>query len=146
MIFSKDNRLDKCIRFGVSLSEELLKSFDTNIDRRGYANRSEAIRDLIRNDLVQNEWEASSGETAAAVVLVYDHHKRGITEHLTDKQHEFHEYIISTMHAHLDHDNCIEVLLLRGKASKVKEIADQLASAKHVKLGKFVPATLGKGI
>lgn len=138
--------MDKCIRFGVSLSEKLLQKFDINIDKRGYANRSEAIRDLIRNDLVQAEWEAESGETAAAMVLVYDHHKRGVTEHLTKKQHEHHECIISTMHAHLDHDNCIEVVLLRGKASRVKEIADQLASAKHVKLGKFVPATLGKGI
>ena len=138
--------MDKCIRFGVSLPEELLGKFDANIEKRGYDNRSEAIRDLIRNDLVQSEWEAASSEIAAAVVLVYDHHKRGVTEHLTDKQHKHHDYIISTMHAHLDHDNCIEVVLLRGKASKIKEIADQLASAKHVKLGKFVPATLGKDI
>lgn len=138
--------MDKCIRFGVSLSEELLQKIDVNIGKRGYENRSEAIRDLIRNDLVQSEWEVESRETAAAVVLVYDHHKRGVTEHLTDKQHEHHAYIISTMHAHLDHDNCIEVVLLRGKAAKVKEIAEQLASAKHVKLGKFVPATLGKDI
>ncbi|MBN1574997.1 MAG: nickel-responsive transcriptional regulator NikR [Chitinispirillaceae bacterium] len=138
--------MDQCIRFGVSLSEELLKRFDTDIERRGYSNRSEAIRDLIRDNLVKREWENASGETAAAVILVYDHHKRGLTEKLTDKQHEYHEYIISTMHAHLDHDNCIEVVLLRGKADMVRNIAENLASQKHVKLGKFMPATLGKKI
>jgi CopG family transcriptional regulator, nickel-responsive regulator len=138
--------MDNCIRFGVSLPPELLERFDANVERRGYANRSEAIRDLIRNDLIQSEWSESSGDTAAAVVLVYDHHKRGLAENLMDQQHQYHDYIIATTHAHLDHDNCIEVVLLRGRATKVREIAERLASAKHVKLGKFVPATLGKGM
>ncbi len=137
---------NQCIRFGVSLPEDLLKRFDEDIDRRGYDNRSEAIRDLIRENLVKSEWENISGDTAAAVVLVYDHHKRGLTGQLTEKQHEFHEYIISTMHAHLDHDNCIEVILLRGKAEMVRKIAENLASQKHVKLGRFMPATLGTKI
>ena len=137
---------NQCIRFGVSLPEDLLKRFDTDIERRGYDNRSEAIRDLIRDNLVKSEWENVSGDTAAAVVLVYDHHKRGLTEQLTEKQHEYHKYIISTMHAHLDHDNCIEVILLRGKADLVRKIAESLASQKHVKLGRFIPATLGNRI
>jgi CopG family transcriptional regulator, nickel-responsive regulator len=136
--------MDKCIRFGVSLPEKLLVCFDRDIEKKGYANRSEAIRDLIRQSLVESEWNDSKSETAAAVVLVYDHHKRGLTAHLTNVQHEYHENIISTMHAHLDHDNCIEVVLLRGIAKVVKPIADKLASAKHVKHGKFVPTTLGK--
>ena len=135
-----------CIRFGVSLPEDLLKRFDENINHRGYDNRSEAIRDLIRDNLVKSEWENVSGDTAAAVILVYDHHQRGLTSQLTGKQHEHHEYIISTMHAHLDHDNCIEVILLRGKADMVRKVAEYLASQKHVKLGKFIPATLGKEI
>ncbi len=138
--------MDQCIRFGVSLPEELLKNFDVDIERKGYANRSEAIRNLIRDDLVRSEWEKSSGETAAAVILVYDHHQRGLTDKLTDKQHEYHDYIIAAMHAHLDHDNCMEVILLRGKADMVRKIAESLASEKHVKLGRFVPATLGKKI
>jgi len=138
--------MDQCIRFGVSLPEDLLKTFDADIERRGYDNRSEAIRDLIRDKIVKSEWENVAGETAAAVILVYDHHQRGLTAQLTDRQHENHQYIISTMHAHLDHDNCIEVILLRGKADMVRKIAESLASQKHVKLGKFVPATLGRGI
>jgi CopG family transcriptional regulator, nickel-responsive regulator len=138
--------MDQVIRFGVSLSQELLELFDADIGHRGYTNRSEAIRDLIRDNLVKSEWEGATGETAAAVILVYDHHQRGLTERLTEKQHEHHEYIISTMHAHLDHDNCIEVILLRGKAATVRTIAETLASQKHVKLGKFVPATLGTRI
>lgn len=138
--------MEHCIRFGVSLPAKLLEDFDKEITRRGYSNRSEAIRDLIRNELVKNEWENSSGETAAAVILVYDHHQRGLTERLTEKQHEYYEYIISTMHSHLDHDNCIEVILLRGKAEMIRKIAENLVSQKHVKLGKFVPATLGKRI
>ncbi|MCX7727303.1 MAG: nickel-responsive transcriptional regulator NikR [Chitinispirillaceae bacterium] len=138
--------MEQCIRFGVSLPPKLLEDFDKEINRRGYSNRSEAIRDLIRNELVKKEWENISGETAAAVILVYDHHQRGLTEKLTEKQHEYYEYIISTMHSHLDHDNCIEVILLRGKAEIVRNIAENLVSQKHVKLGKFVPATLGKRI
>ena len=134
------------MRFGVSLPETLLRQFDQDITRKGYDNRSEAVRDLIRDNLVKSEWENISGDTAAAVILVYDHHQRGLTEQLTEKQHEHHEYIIATMHAHLDHDNCIEVILLRGKADTVRKIAEILASQKHVKLGRFMPATLGKQI
>ncbi|MBD3421632.1 MAG: nickel-responsive transcriptional regulator NikR [Chitinivibrionales bacterium] len=138
--------MDHLTRFGVSLPTDLLTRFDKDIKRKGYANRSEAVRDLIRHNLVASEWQHSTSETAAAVVLVYDHHKKGLTEHLTTEQHAHHDNIISTMHAHLDHDNCIEVILLRGKANDVKTIAEKLASAKHVKLGKFIPATLGKEI
>lgn len=138
--------MEETIRFGVSLSESLLNRFDKDIERRGYGNRSEAIRDLIRTSLVETEWDTLAGETAATVVLVYDHHRRGVAEYLTKEQHEHFDIIISTMHAHLDHDNCIEVILLRGKAGEVKELAHRLISAKHVKLGRFVPATLGKGI
>ena len=135
-----------CIRFGVSLPEDLLKRFDENISNRGYSNRSEAIRDLIRDNLVKNEWENISGDTAATVILVYDHHQRGLTSQLTEKQHEHHKYIIATMHAHLDKDNCIEVILLRGKTHKIRKVAESLSSQKHVKLGRFIPATLGKDI
>jgi CopG family nickel-responsive transcriptional regulator len=138
--------MEHIIRFGVSLPGKLLQCFDRDIGRKGYANRSEAIRDLIRQSLVDSEWDRSSGETAAAVVLVYDHHQRGLAERLTNEQHEHHENVISAMHAHLDHDNCIEVVLLKGPAQKIKSISQRLSSAKHVKLGRFIPATTGKGI
>lgn len=138
--------MEKIIRFGVSLPDRLLQRFDRDIEKKGYANRSEAIRDLIRQSLVDSEWDRSSGETAAAVVLVYDHHQRGLTGRLTSEQHEHHDNIISTLHAHLDHDNCIEVVLLKGPAQKIKSISQRLSSAKHVKLGRFIPATIGKGI
>ncbi len=138
--------MEECIRFGVSLSGVLLQRFDEDIRQKGYANRSEAIRDLIRHSLVESEWKQSDFMTAAAVVLVYDHHQRGLTEQLTGRQHEHERTIISTMHAHLDHNNCMEVILLRGKAAEVKAVADKLISTKHVKLGRFVPATLGRDI
>lgn len=114
--------MDSCIRFGVSLSRQLLSRFDKDIKRKGYPNRSEAIRDLIRNNLVDAEWEDASGDTTAAVILIYDHHKRGGTEHLTNHQHKNHDRIIATMHAPLDHNNCLEVVFLRGTVKKVKEI------------------------
>ncbi|MFW5959837.1 MAG: nickel-responsive transcriptional regulator NikR [Chitinivibrionales bacterium] len=138
--------MNKATRFGVSLPDNLLERFDRDIENKGYANRSEAIRDLIRRELVETEWKDSSRDTAAAVVIVYDHQESKITQDLTEKQHRHHNEVVSTMHVHLDHDNCMEVVLLRGKASDVKEIGDQLISAKHVKIGKFVPATTGQGI
>jgi CopG family nickel-responsive transcriptional regulator len=138
--------MEKCIRFGISLPQNLLNKFDADNKKRGYTNRSEAIRDLIRSRLVEAEWEKSTEETAGAVVLVYDHHRRGLGEKLMKEQHHHHNTIISTMHAHLDHDNCMEVILLRGKASEVHSFADRLSSTKNVKLGKFVPATLGNKI
>lgn len=138
--------MEECMRFGVSLPKGLLDRFDTANEKKGYANRSEAIRDLIRRSLVDSEWEESATETAAAVVLVYDHHKHGVSEHLTGVQHAHYHNIVSTMHAHLDHDNCMEVILLRGPASDVRTLGDALVSMKHVKLGRFVPATLGRDI
>ena len=135
--------MEKCIRFGVSLPEKLLKKFDKDIKKRGYANRSEAVRDLIRSRLVESELENEDNETAAAVVLVYDHHKAGLSENLIALQHNHHDSIISTVHSHLDHDNCMEVILLRGKTGNIKKMANELISTKNVKLGKYVPATLG---
>ena len=134
----------KVQRFGVSLPEQLLELFDADNTRRGYANRSEAIRDLIRDRLVDSEWESAQGEAAGAVVLVYDHHTPGVTERLTEVQHDHHDIIIANMHAHLDHDNCMEVILLRGPNAELRKLAERLSSLKHVKLGRFVPATLGK--
>ena len=130
-------------RFGVSISSELLEKFDELIEAKGYVNRSEAIRDLIRDYLVDYEWEEDT-ETMGAVTIVYDHHVRELTECLTALQHEYRSSIISSMHVHIDEHNCLEVVIIRGKGSKVKEIADRLVSTKGVKHGKLTMTTTGK--
>jgi CopG family nickel-responsive transcriptional regulator len=124
-------------RIGVAIGEELLAKFDKLIAKRGYSNRSEAFRDLIRNELVQEDWQAPNVEVFGTVTLIYNHHTRLLTERLTDLQHQFHSSIVSTMHVHLDHDNCLEVILVRGKAPAVRELSDALISTKGVKHGKF---------
>ncbi|HHT9133139.1 MAG TPA: nickel-responsive transcriptional regulator NikR, partial [Candidatus Tripitaka californicus] len=113
-------------RFGVSLSSKLLKDFDGLIARKGYTNRSEALRDLIRDSLVQAEWEAGDKETVGTVTLVYNHHTRELTHVLTDLQHHYHQTIISTTHIHLDEHNCLEVLVEKGKARDIKKLHDRL--------------------
>lgn len=130
-------------RFGVSVNSELLDKFDKLIESKGYVNRSEAIRDLIRDYLVEHEWEGDE-ETMGSVTIVYDHHVRELTESLTDLQHDYHDSIISTMHVHIDEDNCLEVVVIKGKGSKVKEISEKLISTKGVKHGKLAMTTTGK--
>jgi len=137
--------LKELIRFGVSISSGLLDKFDELIETKGYVNRSEAIRDLIRDYLVEHEWEKDD-ETMGSVTVVYDHHMRELTESLTALQHDFHSSIISSMHVHVDEHNCLEVIVIRGKGSKVKEIADRLISTKGVKHGKLTMTTTGKGL
>ena len=137
--------MKELIRFGVSISSGLLDKFDELIETKGYVNRSEAIRDLIRDYLVEHEWEKDA-ETMGAVTLVYDHHMRELTESLTALQHDFHSSVISSMHVHVDEHNCLEVIVIRGKGSKVKEIADRLISTKGVKHGKLTMTTTGRDL
>ncbi len=131
-------------RFGISLDEELLERFDKMVEEKGYSNRSEAIRDLIRDALVQREWEKESGDRVGTITLIYDHHLRELPERLMELQHNFTHEIISTMHVHLDHDNCLEVLAVRGEARVVRAIADQLIGTRGVKHGKLVTTTTGR--
>ena len=131
------------IRFGVSLEKELLEKFDILIKEKKYPNRSEAIRDLIRENLVKREW-VEGKEVAGAITLVFDHHKRDLVNILTDTQHDFHQLIISSQHIHLDHDNCLEIIVVRGKPTEVKELADKLRATKGVKYGALSIATTGK--
>jgi CopG family nickel-responsive transcriptional regulator len=137
--------MEKVVRFGVSLSSELLKKFDKVIGEKNYTNRSEAIRDLIRDFLVGEEWEKGK-EVVGSLTLLYDHEVRGVDERLTDIQHSHHAHIISSMHVHLDERNCIEVLVIRGIAEEVKKIADSLISARGVKHGKLVMTSTGREI
>lgn len=130
-------------RIGVSIDSDLLDKFDRLIAQRGYTNRSEAFRDLIRDELVEKAWESPDSHVVGTVTLVYDHHVRLLNEKLTGIQHDFHRSILSTLHVHLDHDNCLEVLVLRGRASEVRKVADALISTKGVKHGRLTMTTSG---
>jgi CopG family nickel-responsive transcriptional regulator len=135
--------MSELARIGVAIDSDLLDRFDQLISKRGYTNRSEAFRDLIRDELVQKSWESPDSNVVGTVTLVYDHHVRMINEKLTDMQHEHHRAILSTLHIHLDHDNCLEVLVVRGKAAVVQKIADTLISTKGVKHGRLTITTSG---
>jgi CopG family nickel-responsive transcriptional regulator len=130
-------------RIGVAIDSDLLKKFDDLIAKRGYTNRSEAFRDLIREELVEQAWESPERKVVGTVSIVYDHHVRLLSERLTDLQHEFYHHVLSTLHVHLDHDHCLEVLVVRGKAGEVKKIADTLIATKGVKHGRLTITTSG---
>jgi len=123
-------------RFGVSLDRDLLKKFDRLVESKGYSNRSEAIRDLIRDSLVR-EHVAEGGEAAGTITLIYSHDTRELTDTLTDIQHKYHNMVVSSMHIHLDGHNCLEVLVVRGKAGTIQKVADRLIGTKGVKHGKL---------
>ena len=135
--------MKKLVRFGVSLDDQLLEEFDRHITRRKYASRSEALRDLIRDNLVEQEW-GENKETVGTITFVYDHHVRDLTSKLTDIQHDYNGKILSGMHVHLDHDHCLEVLVVKGKGSEIRKVADALISVKGVKHGKLTMTTTGK--
>ena len=126
--------MTKLVRFGVSLEKGLLDQFDALVAERGYASRSEAFRDLMRGTLIEKEWKAGE-EVAGAVTLVYDHHRKDLLGRITDIQHDYHHLIISTQHVHLDHDHCLEIIAVRGRAGEVGKLADSLRSIKGVKHG-----------
>ena len=130
-------------RIGVAIDTELLGKFDRLIAQRGYTNRSEAFRDMIRDELVEKTWESPDSQVVGTVTLVYDHHVRMLSEKLTEIQHGFHRSILSTLHVHLDHDHCLEVLVVRGKSSEVRKVADTLLSTKGVKHGRLTITTSG---
>jgi CopG family nickel-responsive transcriptional regulator len=138
--------MGKTIRFGVSLDSNLLDRFDALCQERGYQNRSEAIRDLIRGRLVEREWEDAGREMAGTLSLVYDHHHSDLAQRLTEAQHDDHELILSTLHVHLDHDNCLEVLVLRGEGQRIRQLAEKLMSIKGVKHGKLGLTTTGEDL
>lgn len=133
------------VRFGVSLEKELLDKFDKHIEKKGYINRSEAFRDLIRQELITKEWQGGK-EIAGAITLIFDHHKRELVNRLTDIQHDFQGIIISTQHIHLDHDNCLEIIALKGSPKEAERLADTLKAVKGVKHGTLSMSTSGKAI
>ncbi len=125
-------------RFGVSVPSDLIEEFDKKIEEKMYTNRSEAIRDLIRDFLVKEKWEKSDEEVYGSLTLIYDHEQKGISDKLTDIQHEDHTHIVSTMHIHLDKHNCMETMAIKGKPQHIRKIADRLKSTKGVKHGKLM--------
>ena len=133
-------------RFGVSLDEKLLAKFDRLIGGKGYANRSEAIRDLIRESLVREQWELGDTDAVGTLTLVYDHETRELEERLTELQHAHYQSIVSTLHVHMDSHHCLEVLVLRGKATLLKFIADKLIGTRGVKHGTFSATAEGKAL
>jgi CopG family nickel-responsive transcriptional regulator len=134
------------IRFGVSISEDLLEKFDALIGEQGYTNRSEAIRDLIRDRLVEDQWSESAHEVVGTVTVVYDHERSDLAQKLTEIQHQQHNLIVSSVHVHLDSHNCLEVLILRGASDAVKKTGQQLISTRGVKHGKVTMTTTGSEI
>jgi len=131
-------------RFSVAMDEDLLARFDDLVARRGSGvNRSEAVRDLVRDALVDAEWEDSSGEIVGTITMVFDHHVSDLSDKLDALQHAHHERIVSSMHVHLDAHNCLEVIVVRGTSGQVRAIADGLLGTKGVKHGKLVSTTAG---
>ena len=124
-------------RIGVAIDDDLLARFDALNERRGYSNRSEAFRDLIRDALIQETVSAPDSAVVGTLTLVYDHHVRMLTDRLTELQHDHHQEIVSTLHVHLDHHHCLEVLVLRGRSDAVRQIADRLISTKGVAHGRL---------
>ena len=135
-------------RIGISLERELLQRFDELIEEKGYQNRSEAVRDLIRDALVQREWAraAANEEKVALVALVYGHDSSSLSQKLAHIQHENHRAVVSALHVHMDEHNCLEVLVLRGRAREVQRMGDGLVATKGVRFGRFVPATTGQAL
>lgn len=131
-------------RFSVSLDPKLLQQLDTLTREKGYVNRSQAVADLVRHQWVEHRQKFGDDDIAGTITLVYDHHKQHVQAALTDIQHDHHDVILATLHVHLDHHNCLEVLAVRGKASTVRKIADELTAARGVKHGKLTVTTTGK--
>ncbi|MGQ9488285.1 MAG: nickel-responsive transcriptional regulator NikR [Armatimonadota bacterium] len=133
-------------RFGVSIPAELVDAFDHLIESKGYRTRSEAVRDLMRDALVESEWESDTGEVVGTVTIVYDHETRELARKLTHLQHHHLDSIVCTTHVHLDAHHCMEVVVVRGSAEEVRAIADRLISTRGVKHGKLVYTTTGKSL
>ncbi len=130
--------VEKIIRFGVSIEPDLLKKYDKMIKKEGYSNRSEAIRDLIRKNLIIEKSKDPEAKAIGTLTIIYDHHTGNLTNRLLDIQHDHHSEILSTTHIHIDHYNCLEVLVLKGKTGRIQKLADNLKALKGIKHGELV--------
>lgn len=130
--------MEKITKFGVSIEPDLLKKFDKIIKKKGYANRSEAIRDIIRKNLITEKTEDPNTEAIGTLTMIYDHHAGNLTNRLLDLQHNHNKEILTTTHIHVDHDTCLEVLVLKGKTGNIQRLADNIKSLKGIKHGELV--------
>ncbi|MFH1728223.1 MAG: nickel-responsive transcriptional regulator NikR [Pseudomonadota bacterium] len=137
--------MEKLKRFSISLDAKLIKEFDTLIGKRGVCNRSKAISELLRNELVEADWR-SNREVAGTITIVFDHHKKEMQGKATKVQHDFHKIIISSQHVHLDHNNCLEIIVVKGKSSIVKKLSDELKNLNGVKHHSLTMATTGQSL
>jgi len=137
--------MSKLVRFGVSLENDLLRKFDSHIKKHKYTNRSEALRDMIREELVKKEWTENK-EVTGAITLVYDHHTRELVNKILDVQHDYHSLILSTQHIHLDHHNCFEIIVTKGLSKEISELYMKLKAIKGVKHAGFMMATKGDAL
>ena len=140
--------MSEIVRFSVSLEDDLLEQFDRYCDQQQFATRSEAVRQLIRDTLTTHAWQSESADAAGTLTLVYDHHRTQLGDRLTKLQHDHTDLVVSTLHAHLSHDLCLEVIVLRGPAGKLQQIASQLRGLKGIYKGELVMASAeasGKG-
>lgn len=131
------------VRFGVSIDEELLQKFD-QLNEGIYNNRSEAIRDLIRDKMVEEEWQGGEQEVIGSLTLIYDHHQRGLSEKMLKLQHDHHHLFKSNLHLHLTHDCCLEVIVVQGQAKELKEVSQRMIGLKGVKHGKLTITSTGE--
>jgi CopG family nickel-responsive transcriptional regulator len=132
-------------RFGISIDKNLLDRFDRLIREKRYTNRSEAFRDLIREELVKRAWREGK-QVAGAITFIYDHHQRDLLSRIVDTQHHFQKVIISTQHIHLDHENCLEIVAVKGNSREVQKLADTLKSIKGVRHGALSMSSTGRGM
>lgn len=137
--------MGEIVRFGVSLDGALLKRFDTLIRKMGYGNRSKAIADLVRERLVEREW-AGGEEVVGTITMIYDHHQRELTARLTDIQHRHHDAVLSSQHIHLDHRNCLEVVIVRGAPREIRKLAEGMKACRGVKHLQLTMSSTGKEI
>ncbi len=135
--------MGETVRFGVSLASDLLEKFDALCARQGYPSRSEALRDIIRDTLVQDSLRSGTANAAGVLTLVYDHHVRDLAHKLNERQHDDHNLIVASLHVHLDHHHCLEVLILKGQAVQLRTLADQLRAIRGVTHGTFSLTAIG---
>ena len=130
--------VEKITRFGISIEPDLLTKFDRMIKREGYVNRSEAIRDLIRKDLIKEKTLDPDSESIGTFTMIYDHHTGDLTNKLIDIQHDHHKEVLSTTHIHVDHHNCLEILVIKGKTKNIQKLAENIKAIKGIKYGELV--------
>jgi CopG family nickel-responsive transcriptional regulator len=131
-------------RFGVSMENHLLQKFDDLVKQRGYENRSEAVRDLVRDALIQQSWEGNEQIVAGTILLFYNHHQRNLLEEMTTIQHSVHDLILATTHFHIDHHSCLEIIVVKGKGKDIQQLSNKLTSLKGVEYGKFTVSPVEK--